>query len=382
MLANVSTATFKGRSTTGTGAPEDLTVAQAKNLLGISNVEDKSAATILAGITSSIVTTALGFTPVQQGGVNGQGTNKVYIGWSGTRLKAMVDSTDQGNFVFDSQLNTALAAKSDTSHTHSYLPLSGGALTGDLTIGNGTAASTIYMADSDEGSRTLHCNGNRIGFLNQSGAWGAWCEDNGNWTSDGYITGSEVKSLNWLRVGGGGGVYWDAYGRGLTAPDGTGGYGSVSTYGNGFNGWCGYNIHGWCSFMRSTWNSEYGIYNNGAGHWGINIQHNGDTTFVGNVGAYSDISLKTNIRTIDSALDKVKAMRGVLFDRIDTGEASSGVIAQELEKVAPELVHTNGEGIKSVAYGNIVGYLIEANKELATGLSNVATRLAAVEARQ
>lgn len=62
---------------------------------------------------------ALGFTPVQQGGGAGQGTNKVYIGWSGTRLKAQVDSTDIGNIVFDGQLG-------------SYLPLSGGTLTGDV----------------------------------------------------------------------------------------------------------------------------------------------------------------------------------------------------------------------------------------------------------
>ena len=53
-------------------------------------------------------------------------------------------------------------------------------------------------------------------------------------------------------------------------------------------------------------------------------------------------------------------MRGVTFTKDD--KLSSGVIAQELEKIAPELVH-DGE-YKSVAYGNVVGYLIEAIKEL------------------
>lgn len=42
---------------------------------------------------------------VNQGGGSGQGTNNVYIGWSGSRLKGQVDSTDLGNFVFDDQLN-------------------------------------------------------------------------------------------------------------------------------------------------------------------------------------------------------------------------------------------------------------------------------------
>jgi len=50
----------------------------------------------------------LGFTPVQQGGGAGQGVNKVYIGWSGSRLKAQVDSTDMGNIVFDANLNAAV----------------------------------------------------------------------------------------------------------------------------------------------------------------------------------------------------------------------------------------------------------------------------------
>ena len=54
-------------------------------------------------------------------------------------------------------------------------------------------------------------------------------------------------------------------------------------------------------------------------------------------------------------------MRGVSFTK--DGEAGSGVIAQELQKVAPELVH-EGEEYLSVAYGNLVGYLIEAVKDL------------------
>jgi hypothetical protein len=54
-------------------------------------------------------------------------------------------------------------------------------------------------------------------------------------------------------------------------------------------------------------------------------------------------------------------MRGVSYTK--DGEESSGVIAQELEVIAPELV-IEGEEYKSVAYGNIVGYLIEAVKLL------------------
>jgi hypothetical protein len=81
-----------------------------------------------------------------------------------------------------------------------------------------------------------------------------------------------------------------------------------------------------------------------------------------NIVAASDQRLKENIAPLDGS--KVYEMQGVSFTRRDTGNAGSGVIAQDLELVAPELVHTDSLGFKSVAYGNIVGYLIEAIKDL------------------
>ena len=77
------------------------------------------------------------------------------------------------------------------------------------------------------------------------------------------------------------------------------------------------------------------------------------------VTATSDERLKSDIQTIDNALDKVMNMRGVSYTK--QAEKGVGVIAQEIEKVLPEVV-TDGE-YKSVAYGNIVGVLIEAIKE-------------------
>ena len=86
---------------------------------------------------------------------------------------------------------------------------------------------------------------------------------------------------------------------------------------------------------------------------------NGTFTAVGDIVAYSDKRLKSNIKTLDGS--KVLKMRGVSFKK--DGKKGSGVIAQELEKVAPELVNNDNE-YKGVAYGNLVGYLIEAIKEL------------------
>jgi len=93
----------------------------------------------------------------------------------------------------------------------------------------------------------------------------------------------------------------------------------------------------------------------------ITISSVGDLTAAGDVIAYSDAKLKENVKTLDGS--KVLQMRGVSFDRKDTGESSSGVIAQEIQKVAPELVSDN-DGTLGVAYGNLTGYLIEAIKDL------------------
>jgi hypothetical protein len=78
--------------------------------------------------------------------------------------------------------------------------------------------------------------------------------------------------------------------------------------------------------------------------------------------ALSDENYKENVITVNNALNKVEQLRGVSFDWKDNGRSSYGVIAQELQKVLPELVH--GEDPKTVNYNGIIGVLIEAVKEL------------------
>ena len=85
----------------------------------------------------------------------------------------------------------------------------------------------------------------------------------------------------------------------------------------------------------------------------------GSVVASGDVTAFSDVRLKDNIATLDGT--KVFGMRGVSFTK--DNKKSSGVIAQELEGIAPELVYNDSE-YKAVAYGNITAYLIEAIKHL------------------
>ena len=93
-----------------------------------------------------------------------------------------------------------------------------------------------------------------------------------------------------------------------------------------------------------------------------NLTFNGTNLVCGGtITANSDEKLKKNVITIENALEKVLSLRGVEYDRIDSRDHQIGVIAQEVEKVVPAVVY--GDEIKSVAYGNLVGLLIEAIKE-------------------
>ena len=102
-------------------------------------------------------------------------------------------------------------------------------------------------------------------------------------------------------------------------------------------------------------------------------------------GIYSDERLKTNVMTISNALDKLHRIRGVSFDYAapstvrdlmvnhlpEDGTKSVGVLAQEIERVLPELVKTDAQGYKSVEYANLAGFLIQVNKEQETKLEQM-----------
>ena len=91
----------------------------------------------------------------------------------------------------------------------------------------------------------------------------------------------------------------------------------------------------------------------------------GDIYASGDVIMFSDERKKTDIEVIPNALEKVLQLRGVTFNKLDDdNRRHSGIIAQEVEKVLPEVVYTDKDGLKSVAYGNMIGLLIEAIKEL------------------
>lgn len=80
--------------------------------------------------------------------------------------------------------------------------------------------------------------------------------------------------------------------------------------------------------------------------------------------AFSDINLKENIITIDDALNKVLQLRGVnYYNKNDNTKLKMGVIAQEVQKIIPEVINDSGEFL-TVNYNSIIGLLIETVKEL------------------
>ncbi|MFO7806826.1 MAG: tail fiber domain-containing protein [Candidatus Moraniibacteriota bacterium] len=91
---------------------------------------------------------------------------------------------------------------------------------------------------------------------------------------------------------------------------------------------------------------------------------------------HSDRNLKKEIHTLDNSLNKVSNLRGVNFQWKDQeNQDQIGLIAQEVEEVYPELVHTSANGTKSVEYGSLVAPLIESVKELKKQNQELESRL-------
>lgn len=135
----------------------------------------------------------------------------------------------------------------------------------------------------------------------------------------------------------------------------------------------GYNSDTWTvgfGYVDSNFriNRDHGYRN---GSWGTTLMvmdRSGNVTFSGNVTAYSDRRLKTEIKRIENAGDIVRRLEGVSFKYREDGRDGIGLIAQDVELVLPQIVgeatSSDGSTHKNVAYGNVVAVLIEAIKEL------------------
>ena len=185
----------------------------------------------------------------------------------------------------------------------------------------------------------------------------------------------------------------------------SGNYGSIEIDGGAHGGYEGYSIGGVAVFMTNS-TTVAGLFNDANNHWWMRGTFNGTTeihyqgtsklqttssgiSVTGDVNSTSDIRYKKNIEPIDNALEKVQSLKGVTFDwdndaftetehtkKPEFTERATGVIAQDVEKVLPEAVRENEDGFKNVAYGNMVGLLIEAIKEQQTQIDKLKAEVA------
>jgi hypothetical protein len=235
-----------------------------------------------------------------------------------------------------------------------------GTTTGDQKL---NVSGNIHMYSGATSLGYVYSDGSNFGLLNNAGSWALYVPNNtqsismpgalsvgGVLTSNGGAnltgrvnvvgpTGDWAQTINW----GPGSV--DGYG--ILVGTGTGKY---SQFQNQEGYW-----------IRNAYGG-YGAYSNGAAYFGGTIQ-SGSDTYSNNFYHNSDRRLKDDIKPI-VGLAIVDKLNGVTFTWKKDHTLSAGVIAQDVEAVIPESVHTDTKGMKSVSYDTLIAPMIEAVKEL------------------
>ena len=169
---------------------------------------------------------------------------------------------------------------------------------------------------------------------------------------------------------------------GLSTSDGTNGY-LVLSNGSGANpGYTAFYNNAGTRVGYCGWNSTSQLMlevENGYTGWYCT----GTFTASGDVIAYSDAKLKTDLQIIGNALDKVSQINGYTFVRTDKDDKTrkAGLIAQEVQKVLPEVV-TESDGTLGVSYGNMVALLVEALKEERKAREALEERISQLELKE
>lgn len=118
---------------------------------------------------------------------------------------------------------------------------------------------------------------------------------------------------------------------------------------------------------------------------------NYDTTFNSNISvlnniylsgtilSISDCNLKTNIHKIENPLSKIETISGYTYTRTDTGNMETGLIAQEVLRILPEVINYNTNNNYTISYGNMCGILVECIKELNQKIKKLSDRIEKLE---
>ena len=215
---------------------------------------------------------------------------------------------------------------------------------------SGTGNQTVFADNS--GDLSFNASSNTLSAGTFSGSGASLTSLNGSNISSGTIAAARVATLNQNTTGNAASATALETGRNIS--------------GEFFNGTANITLNN----SNITNGAGYTTYtSNQATDTTSNVQF-GTIVASGNITAYSDATLKTDIHSINDALGIVGKLRGVTYKWLSNGEADIGVIAQEVQEVVPEVIKESVDGIKTVDYGRLVSVLINAVNELSEKLDN------------
>jgi len=330
-------------SSFGASLVDDADATAAKTTLGLENVTNESKATMFTDAALTGTPTAPTATTATDS------TQIATTAFVQSRLQEVVDSAPAA---LDTLNELAAAINDDANFAGTVTTALGEKLVkasnlSDLT--DASAARTNLGLGNVENTALSTYTGNGGALDNQYITNGA-----GYITSAGSISGNAATATKLATARTIAGVSFD-------------GTANISLNNNAITNGAGY----------TTYSANQTLNNNSNVHFeGLMVGQTSGATAntircVGDVVAYysSDSQFKDNVETLEGALDKVKAIRGVRFDWNDKQDVYTGhdigVIAQEVEEVLPELVHHREHNdSKAVDYVKLTAVLIEAVKEL------------------
>jgi hypothetical protein len=128
----------------------------------------------------------------------------------------------------------------------------------------------------------------------------------------------------------------------------------------------------------STTNVAGSLTTTGTAIFSSNVSVRGILYTYGNVASLSDSNIKTNIVPISEPLEKVSRLTGYTYDRTDQVDSrrECGLLAQDVQKVLPELVRMSEDNLLTISYGNMAGLFVEALKLLQTQVRDLQAEVA------
>jgi hypothetical protein len=122
----------------------------------------------------------------------------------------------------------------------------------------------------------------------------------------------------------------------------------------------------------------YGLHVEGiSAYFSSNVSINGLLSTRGNIASISDQRYKTNLSPITESMDRILQLTGYTYDRTDLRQRECGLIAQDVQKVLPEVVYKQPDtDVLTISYGNLAALFVEGMKDLHHKIQALETEIA------